>query len=60
MDFLNHIEGGMVFYQVFLLSSLHCTIEIQKRLHEFEEIRKRLREFKEIEISRQNCRGDCK
>ncbi len=59
MDFLNQIKGGMVFYQVFLLSPLQCTIEIQKRLQEFEEIRKRLREFKEIEISRQSCRGDC-
>ncbi len=25
MDFLNHREGGMVFYQVFLLSPLQCT-----------------------------------
>jgi hypothetical protein len=39
MDFLNHREGGMVFYQVFLLSPLqgsHC--RNSKRLHEFEEI----------------------
>jgi len=56
MDFLNHIKGGMVFYQVFLLSPvLQCTIEIQKRLHEYEEICERLRELKEIEISRQSC-----
>ncbi len=35
MDFLNHCEGGMVFYQVFLLYPLprNC-----KRLLEFEEI----------------------
>ncbi len=26
MDFLNHSEGGMVFYQVFLLSPLQCTV----------------------------------
>jgi hypothetical protein len=26
MDFLNHREGGMVFYQVFLLSPLQCTV----------------------------------
>ncbi len=38
MDFLNHSEGGMVFYQVFLLSPW------QKRS-------KRFREFEEIEIS---------
>ncbi len=37
MDFLNHREEGMVFYQVFLLSLLQNS--------------KRLREFEEIEIS---------
>ncbi len=26
MDFLNHREVGMVFYQVFLLSPLLCTV----------------------------------
>ncbi len=31
------------------------TVEIGKRLREFEEIGKRLREFNEIEISRQSC-----
>jgi hypothetical protein len=61
MDFLNHREGGMVFYRVFFLSPLQCTVtsnfpvEIHKRLGEFEKIHKRLRDFKEIEISRQNC-----
>jgi hypothetical protein len=57
MDFLNHKEGGMVFYQFFLLSPLQstATVEIHKKLHEFEEIHKRLREF---EISRQSCRGE--
>ncbi len=35
------------------------TVDIHKRLHEFEEICKRLREFEEIEISSQSCRGDC-
>ncbi len=52
MDFLNHREGGMVFYQVFLLYPLQCTVILV-------EICKRLREFEEIEISRQSCRGDC-
>jgi len=27
MDFLNHREGGIVFYQVLLLSPLQCTVE---------------------------------
>jgi hypothetical protein len=27
MDFFNHREGGMVFYQVILLSPLQCTVE---------------------------------
>jgi hypothetical protein len=44
MDFLKHREGGMVFYQVFLLSHFYCRIS------------KRLREFEEIEISRHSCR----
>jgi hypothetical protein len=26
MDFLNHMEGCVVFYQFFLLSPLQCTI----------------------------------
>jgi hypothetical protein len=26
MDFLNHTEEGMVFFQVFLLSPLQCTV----------------------------------
>jgi hypothetical protein len=51
MDFSNHRKGGMVFQQVFLLSTLQCTVtllvEIHKRLYVFEEIRKRLREFEE-------------
>jgi hypothetical protein len=38
MDFLNHREGGMVFYQVFLPSPYrNC-----KRLREFEECNKTL------------------
>ncbi len=52
MDFLNHRKGGMVFYQVFLLSPLQCTVTEVKNC-------KRLREFEEIEILRQSCRGDC-
>ncbi len=36
MHFLNHREGGMVFYQVLLLSPYsHFTVEIRKRLREF-------------------------
>jgi hypothetical protein len=53
MDFLNHGEGGIVFYQVFLLSPLQhtvITVEICKKFYELEEIRKRLREFDKIEI----------
>ncbi len=30
-----------------------------KRLREFEKKHKRLRDFEEIEILRQSCRGDC-
>ena len=40
----------MVFYQVFLLSPLQCTVTYSRNC-------KRLREFEEIEIS--SCRGDC-
>jgi hypothetical protein len=44
MDFLNHREGGMFFYKVFLLSPLQCTVnELYSRNY------KRLREFEEIE-----------
>jgi hypothetical protein len=33
MDLLNHVEGGMVFYLVFLLSPLQCTVnELHKLL----------------------------
>ena len=54
MDFLNHKEEGGDFYQDFLLSPLQCTSNSTV------EIRKRLREFEEIEISRQSCsRDDC-
>ncbi len=28
MDLLNHREGDMVFYQVFLLSLLQCTVSV--------------------------------
>jgi hypothetical protein len=43
----------MVFYQVFLLSSLQhtvITVEIRKKFYELEEIHKRLREFDKIGI----------
>ncbi len=52
MDFLNHREGGMVFFQVFLLSPLQCTV-INWRNCE------RLLEFEEMENSSQRCRDDC-
>jgi hypothetical protein len=49
MDFLNHMEEGMIFYQfssfllysVQILNSRNCD---------------RLREFEEVEISSQSCR----
>jgi hypothetical protein len=52
MDFLNHREGGVVSYQIFLLSFIQYTVTHYRNC-------KRLREFEEIEISRQSCRGDC-
>jgi hypothetical protein len=52
MGFRNHRERDMVFYQVFLLSPLQCTVTELRNC-------KRLREFEEIEISRQCWRGDC-
>jgi hypothetical protein len=45
MDFLNHWEWRMVFYQF----SSFLVYRNSKRLCEFEE----------IEISRQSCRDDC-
>ncbi len=40
MNFLNHREGGVVFYQLFLLSPFQCTVTVRNRknLCEFEEI----------------------
>ncbi len=52
MDVLNHREGGVDFYHVFLLSPLQCTVTNYRNS-------KRLCEFEEIEISRQSCGGDC-
>ncbi len=49
MDFLNHMEVDMVFYQVFHPSPLQCTVMNCRNC-------KRLREFEELEISRQSCR----
>jgi hypothetical protein len=46
MEFLNHREGGRVFYQVFHLYPLQCTVTKCRNF-------KRLREFEKIEISRQ-------
>ncbi len=53
MDFLNHREGGMVFYQVFLPSPLQCTVtncRNFKRLREFEKIGHYLRVLR-LEVS---------
>jgi hypothetical protein len=51
LNFINHSEGCMGFYQVssFLLYTVNGTVEI----------RKRLRQSEEIEILRQSCRADC-
>ncbi len=38
MDFLNHMEGGTVFYQILLLSPLQCTVNELQKLCEFEEL----------------------
>jgi hypothetical protein len=51
MDFLNHREGCVVFYQVFLLSPLQYTVTL-------EPVRGCV-SLRKIEISRQSCRGDC-
>ncbi len=51
MDFLNNREGGVFFYQDFLLSPSQCAVTHYRNC-------KRLREFEEIEISMQSCRGD--
>jgi hypothetical protein len=50
MDFLNHREGGMFFYQVFHLSPSQCSCNCRNC--------KRLREFEEMEILRQSCGDD--
>jgi hypothetical protein len=47
MDFLNHRERGMVFYQVFLLYPEQCSVTFLNCRN-----CKRLREFGVIEISR--------
>jgi hypothetical protein len=52
MDFLNHGDGGVVFFQVFLLFPLLCRVTHYRNC-------KRLREFEEIEISMESCRDDC-
>jgi hypothetical protein len=52
MDFLNHRDGGVVFFHVFLLSPLQRTVTHYGNCM-------RLREFEEIEISMESFRGDC-
>jgi hypothetical protein len=62
MDFLKPKGRGYGFLSGFPPFSFpeysNCTVEILKRLREFEEIYKRLSEFYKIEISRQSCRDD--
>jgi hypothetical protein len=49
MDFLNHMDGSVVFQQAFLLSPLQCTVTHCRNCKSF-------LEFEEIEnISRQSC-----
>jgi hypothetical protein len=55
MDLLNYSVGGRVFYQVFLIYPLQCTL-YSTVMHCGN--CKRLCEFEEIEISRQSCIGD--
>ncbi len=51
-DFLNYLgKGGVVFYQVFFLFPLQCTVTHWRNC-------KRLREFEETKISRQSYWGD--
>jgi hypothetical protein len=53
MDFLNHREGGMVLYQVFIFSPKQCavtgTVEICKRLREFKEIKSQGKAVQRVE-----------
>jgi hypothetical protein len=51
MDFLNHREGGWFlsgFPPFSFTVNSNFTVEVRKKLCEFEEIHKRLREFQEI------------
>jgi hypothetical protein len=50
MDFLNHKEG----FSIRFLPPFSFTVYSNETV----EIHKRLREFEEIEISRKSCRGD--
>jgi hypothetical protein len=52
MDFLNHREGGMVSYQVFLCSLFQCTVRTRETVRGCVSLKEG------IEISRQNGRGD--
>jgi hypothetical protein len=55
MDFLNHKEVGLVFYQVFLLSHLECSVTHHrncKRLRESEEVEKS--QGKTVEVTVKN------
>jgi hypothetical protein len=54
MDFLNKREGGIPPYSIRFSSFLLYSVQ-QLNCRNC----KRLREFEEIDISRQNCGGDC-
>jgi hypothetical protein len=56
MDFLNHREGGMVFYQVFLLSPLQCICRDPSRHFFFQSRRLLTKIFKSEVIGNWKCR----
>ena len=51
MDFLNHREGGMVFYQDFLLSPLQCTVTELKTVRGCVSLKKLKYQGKAIEVA---------
>jgi hypothetical protein len=55
MDFLNHGEGVIVFYQVFLLSPLQCTVTNCRNLCEFEEIEISMQREVTVNSKEENC-----
>ncbi len=52
MDFLNHREGCMVFYQVFLLSPIQCTVaELYKYVRGCVSLKKLKSQGKAVEVT---------